>query len=118
MRLKKLITNKDQFGYDISLNFSGNGSTFKTPVGGCISILIYIFMAKFVCSLLGKMFIKFDDKLVLTEMKIVTDDVGNNGTVRFNETDLLVFTYFLNASTNEHLYMDDHMLKHVNIRVM
>jgi hypothetical protein len=32
----------DMFGHVINLNFNKNGSEFKTPIGGCFSIVIKI----------------------------------------------------------------------------
>ena len=41
--LKNLILDSDFLGYPISLNFDRKGSTYKTVIGGCLSIIMVIF---------------------------------------------------------------------------
>ena len=63
-KINKLIKKSDQFGHDVELSFNNEGSSHKTRVGGIISIMIYCFMARFVWTLINKMFIKYEDKFL------------------------------------------------------
>ena len=66
----KLIKKQDKFGHPILLQFNNSGSTFNTACGGCISILINIFMLVFVTQLVRKWIGKEDDTLTLRPRKI------------------------------------------------
>ena len=40
--LKKFIRNQDIFGEKVSLNFEKKGSTFKTSLGGFLTLIFYM----------------------------------------------------------------------------
>jgi hypothetical protein len=45
--MKKFVKGQDMFGFPISINFNGSGSTFTTLPGGLLSILINLFLVAF-----------------------------------------------------------------------
>ena len=72
----KLIKKQDKFGHPILLQFNNSGSTFNTACGGCVSILINIFMLVFVTQLVRKWIGKEDDTLTTVMKNISKADLG------------------------------------------
>ena len=59
----KKIKEMDKFGHPISLTFNKNGSDHKTLLGGCVSLLITIFMVVYITMMSKKWWMNEDDNI-------------------------------------------------------
>ena len=59
----KKIKNMDKFGHPISLTFNKSGTDHKTLLGGCVSLLITIFMLVYIPSMSKKWWMNEDDNI-------------------------------------------------------
>ena len=61
---KDVITDSDMFGHIITFNFNNQGETYKTFLGGSVSIFVRLLVTVFVVINVKKMILKEDDKLI------------------------------------------------------
>ena len=59
--LSKLIKDQDNFGHIININFDKNGSSHKTSIGGCLSMVIKLTMGYYIYTRLYMMFLHLND---------------------------------------------------------
>ena len=95
MKTIKLIAHKtrhaiveyDLFGHVITFNFRNQGQTYKTFIGGVVSILVRLIMSMYIMVNLSKMIFHQDDKLLSV---VVATDVDEKP-VKFSEMNVMPY---------------------------
>lgn len=82
------VTEQDMFGHSVCLNFDKRGDTHNTPIGGCFSTTVRIFLCLYVYLLVTKLIYKGND----TDFSYFgVLEMEKLGTVKYDEMDLRVF---------------------------
>jgi hypothetical protein len=76
MGLKHFVTNRDQFGHPIHLNFNKKGHQHNTTFGGCLSIIIYVLLFSVILDKGIKMVFRQEDDIIQVEENTDFEEVG------------------------------------------
>lgn len=74
LKMKDFISNRDDFGHNVGINFRGNGGTHQTVIGGLISMVVLAFMALYSVYMTQQMFTYQRDSI----NQVVLHETGNS----------------------------------------
>ena len=70
------VKDHDMFGHSVVLNFNQQGDTFKTRLGGFVSIILKIILSTYFCIQAKKMLNNEMDTLTLSQSLTNYEEVG------------------------------------------
>ena len=91
--LSKFIREFDLFGHTIELNFNKEGSTYKTFIGGLISLIVKIFLLYYLI-LKTYVLVTFGDNTVTYQEAFIDKLLNMNTELVFDQTGLNVALAF------------------------
>ena len=96
--LKTKITDTDMFGSPIQLNYKKKGNTQKTPIGGVVSIFIYLLVIIIFVRNLKQMITKENSTFFTSYSKTDFDEIG---TKNLKETGLTIMYALHSVDRNQ-----------------
>ena len=103
-KLKNFVKSYDEFGHEIALNFDKKGETHKTTIGGCISMMLRIFLTIYFI-LRAKILVFNEENFDVSLMS--ANDLQQQGDILYNDLDMTLFFVVRKQLTGEAVFLDN-----------